>query len=389
MDESNATTMAEPEQTGLAMLPAIGLVNKQGSTYRVTDPDTLPEAWSWAQPALQKLRKELVPTGNEGIDALRNKLIRVFAQSHGQIVFTEGPLRHAVLYPVRDDDNKPGLSDPGFLRSAFKAALWVVEKTLNRSLSMAAGGFTAQYRNATQPSFRIAFPASSYVAAEDLIRTQLIEPTPPEHDGIQNLRLVSPLVHELTHAAVEAGHVLSGMDKVSGLNKKSLKDKAASKNRIVNTGVFRLLELMDAASINSIPAVVNTLPYQEWQKPEENLTHAVANRCGEAGQTPSPFMDRFIADIFSRDLDLILADDRQGRLALLDALKGGSSLYRNIAHRFAEASAKQADPEALQEKIAETISAAMAQLDNASSSVKDADTGSVLRQSARFPANPA
>jgi hypothetical protein len=392
LSDHNAMTSQEPEQKEPVLLPSIGLIDRHGSAYPVSDPGSLPEAWSWAQPALQKLGKELAPTGNQAIDSLRNKLLRIFAQNNGQIVFTEGPLRHALLYPVRDTDNGPKLSDPGFLRAAFKAALWVVEKTLNRSLAIVTGGFSARY-DSGQPSFRIAFATSSYVATEDLIRTHLIEQRPPEHNGIENIRLASPLMHELAHAAVEAGHLLSGMDRRSSMNKGFLLAKAANKERITNTSVFSLLKLMDSAQFNAIPAVVNTLPYQDWQQPEENLAYAVANYCGEAGQTPSPFLERFIAGILNQDLDLILAGDRQGRQGLLDALTEDSDLYRDVMKCFADSYGEEASVKSglktLQDKITETISAAMSRLrpDDASP-VKVVDSQTIFQPATPFQNGP-
>lgn len=390
MTENKVMAMAEPQQKGLAMLPAIALVNKDGSVYPVTNPGTVPEDWSWALPALRKLDRELEPTGNKAIDALKDKLVRIFSQNLGQIVLTEGPSRHLLLYRLREYFDPPGLGS-AFRRAVAKTAAWVSEKAgkglLAGLFAKTVACFYPIYPNGKQPLFQIVCGTAAYVGMQDLVQTQLIRPRPPKHNGIVNIRLASPFMHELTHAAVEAGHLLSGMENLS--NTKSYMEKRASRNRIVNTDVFSLLESMDLASLNSIPAVVNTLPYREWEKPEEKLAHAVANYCGEAGQTPSLFLDMFIAEIFSRDLDFILAGDRKGRQALLDALKGNSSLFRNITHWLTEASAKQAEPKTLQGEKAETISSAMADFDNASFGVTGAEAGTALRQSAAFPASPA
>jgi hypothetical protein len=214
------------------------------------------------------------------------------------------------FYPFVESDR---LSEPTGLSSTFrKCAAWLVDKALQDNPAEVAS-FTALYWSAKRPAFRIAFQASSYVEQEYVTRTTFKDKSAGDN-AQENIMFRAPLLHELTHAAVEAGNLLSGRETKSHTSDKN------SKNRIVNTPMFRLLRSLELSSFNSIPRVLDTFPYEEKQKLEETLTFAVENFCGGGGQTSSPLLDRFIAGIFSRDLDLILACDRKGRQKLLDFL---------------------------------------------------------------------
>lgn len=293
----------------MTALPAFRAVAKDGRFYSEVDPVQLhtPEK-QWMKPMIEAALAEMQPGPDRTETKIKNKLIDVFNRHNGQIILCQGTTGLAVYAGTV----KNGLSDPSIKSlensTLGRMLLWCMHRYIRHRCSKILPDARATFckldnndQSSDDHQYEIAL-------SKHYIETKY------------------SVMHELTHSAVQAGVDLVDQDY-----------KDCEKYRMTAAPGWSVLPFIHA-SLNGpsgISMYHDTVEkfYKKEKHNEEYLTMSAQLYFNghRDGFFQAPIIYGFIEKILDYDLDLLLANDADGHIALVNALSTDND-YMSALH---------------------------------------------------------